>query len=164
MNNLELSLWKAPSKCTSALCTHFKISRIPEEGNYLKALECNLMNMTRLDRELANLLDFNEKESIVLPNRTFKDMAERQKSLDKMRAGQASTPTIELHTTGLVPEGEGGNVVRFPGNRITRLASIILSNCLHNPAYSPHPKSVFFIPNVTCAQGSAFFIAVSSKH
>ena len=34
-------------------------------------------------------------------------------------------------------------------------------NCLHNnPAYSPRPKGVFLIPDVTCAQKIAFFIAV----
>ena len=73
-----------------------------------------MTKMTTLDVEIANLFEFKEKESIDdLFNDAFKDLAECQKSWDRMRAGKASTPTIETSTTGLVLEGEGGHIVDF---------------------------------------------------
>ena len=57
-----------------------------------------------------------------------------------MRAGKASTPADELLATGLVPEGEGGNVVRLPGSRITSLP-ISLIVCT-TPSTSQWPGTV----------------------
>ena len=77
--------------------------------------------ITTMESKVENLFNFNERESIDnLFNEVFKDLAECRRSLDLMRAGKASTPADEVLATGLVPKGEGGNVVRFPGSRITR--------------------------------------------
>lgn len=68
---------------------------------------------------LEELFEVRDQESIDdLFEETFKDLRICQKSLDMMRAGKAATPASGNVNRGLVPQGEGGTVVRIPRRQV----------------------------------------------
>ena len=92
---------------------------------------------------LEDLFEVHERESIdELFEEAFRDLKECR-SLAVMKARKASTPAKEIDSRGLVPQGEGGTVVRipwrqvhqaspeagspgFPGGRFTRLPPFLI--------------------------------------
>ena len=68
---------------------------------------------------LEELFEVHDKESIDdLFEETFKDLRQCQRRLDTIRAGKAATPASGNVNRGLVPQGEGGTVVRIPRRQV----------------------------------------------
>ena len=74
------------------------------------------------DVSLEELFEVQEREFIDdLFEEAFEDLHQCQRSLDMMRAGKAATPASRndiYSSRGLVPQGEGGNVVRIPRRQV----------------------------------------------
>ena len=84
---------------------------------------------------LEDLFEVQDKESIEdLFKDAFKNLNECRRSLDNMRAGKASTPASDTDIKGLVPQGEGGTVVRIPRRQVHQVCPRFLYHwCLLDP-------------------------------
>ena len=81
--------------------------------------------MTERESSLEDLFEVEENETIDdLFEEAFRDLEACRRSLDAMKSGKASTPALKDFDRGLVPQGEGGNVVRIPRRQVHQA-------CLH---------------------------------
>ena len=81
------------------------------------------------DGSLEDLFELDQRESIEdLFEDAFRDLRECQRSLDLMKAGKAPTPASK-DLRGLVPQGEGGDVVRIPRRQVHQACLYPLYQC-----------------------------------